>query len=141
LTSWRCIIIFVMVAFWTPLKEVVKTIPNVLNSSDSVSVGGVSLHVKRRIANTVSADVRQVLRELDAEDVREILSHGSRHGISLIAVAPPNHAVLERCRRWEKLGLIVTLNDQEVAKVRELNQDAPPPNWSAGTYAWQPTQL
>ena len=77
-TAWPILVAVVLVAFWSPLRETARQIPELLGRSDTVTIAGLSLKLSRGLRYQTSPEVKKVLAELSQEAIERLLAMASR---------------------------------------------------------------
>ena len=71
--AWPFVALFSIVLFSFPIYKTLNELPDLIASSDAISIGNFSLRVDKSLANNVDEDVRNTLGELDNDDVFALL--------------------------------------------------------------------
>jgi hypothetical protein len=71
---WPLVVLGILVTFWNPFHQVADKLPALVDKSDSISIGSLSLSVNRSIQTKADDDVRKVLASLNANEVQAVLN-------------------------------------------------------------------
>src|SRR6267378_4283552 len=73
--AWPGMTLLIFVIFWGPLHQVAKMAPSLLDRSESIKIGSLSLVIGKDLAKELAIpdDVRQVLRSLSPDEIDDLL--------------------------------------------------------------------
>ncbi|MFM0385873.1 hypothetical protein [Paraburkholderia dipogonis] len=123
--SWPAFAVLLLVIFWRPLHQIGDVVPRLVESSDTVTIGKLTLQVRqnlRTLESQAGPDVRDSLSGMEAEDALMVLEN------NLTGVMSYSGAAGEDVRKWrklERLGLVEELSAAELRKEEESNGDKP----------------
>ena len=109
-------LVLLVVFFWTPLHKLSAALPDALANSETVTVGSLSLRVRRRLSTQANQEVREALSAMSVADVTLVLenpmevsqgNHLAYNGIS--------SELLDRWVKLEQLGMVTRVPDAELA--------------------------
>lgn len=112
--SWPAFAVLVTVLFWTPLHQIGALFPKILENSESITLGKLTLQIKQNLkvlAAQAGPEVRAALAGMDSDDALVILSNNLK-GQVLYSGDPT-----DEFPRWQKLGrlgLVKVLTDREL---------------------------
>jgi hypothetical protein len=111
--AWPSITLFVIIIFWTPLQRIAEMAPNLLENSESIKIGSLSLDVGKKIGRQLPDEVRTVLQNLDSDDIHYILAADSG-GYDKFFYGQEVTEEWARNRKFVELGLGSKLSKQEL---------------------------
>src|SRR5688500_16356735 len=71
--AWPCVALFIVVAFWEPLQESARVLPQLLQDTETIEVSGVKINVRSSVAERIPARVKAVLQKLSPAGIEYIL--------------------------------------------------------------------
>jgi hypothetical protein len=73
--AWPAVAMFILVSFWTPLQKVASMIPETFDKLDTVSIGGVQVHVSSGLSQQAPPAVKQTLAKLSPAAIQYIVEN------------------------------------------------------------------
>ena len=122
LISWPAFAILVIALFWTPLRQTGALLPRLLENSETITLGTLTLQIKQNLkvlAAQAGPEVRSALSGMDADDALVVLNNNLQASV-LYSGVPPDEAA-----RWQKLsrlGLVKVLTDKELRNLERLHK-------------------
>src|SRR5438874_2271708 len=98
--SWPTFAVLLLVFFWKPLHQVGELIPRLVENSDTVTIGKITLQVRQNLKTLESQagpEVRDALSGMEAEDALTVLEN------NLTGTTSYSGDVGEDVRKWRKL--------------------------------------
>jgi hypothetical protein len=127
--AWPITAGIALVAFWGPLHETANAIPSIIQRSDTISVSGVKLTIRKGSIESATPQARAAVDKLDGDDIRLILE-------TTMGTIYYNHwgedkdeqadrkATLARWKKFIGLGLAHNVPKAELEKAaREANTE------------------
>ena len=74
--AWPFVALFVMFSFWKPLHRTAELLPSVLDRSDSISIGGISLEVGSHLRSKATPEVLAAISATSTSGIRKMLDTG-----------------------------------------------------------------
>jgi hypothetical protein len=112
--SWPTFAILCLLLFWTPLREVGRLLPRVLENSETFTWGKMTLQIRQNLKSLedkAGPDVRDALSGMESEDVMTVLE--SKLENTLCYSGEPGDEV-RKWQRLKRLELVVELSDAEL---------------------------
>lgn len=133
--SWPTFAILVLILFWSPLHRLGDMLPRMLEQSDTVKIGNVSIELRRNIATLqaqASPEVRDALAGMNADDAVMIVENNLTGDVTFIGDPGDD---LPKWKKLVRLGLVRELSPAELRKRDEEEHDKP----NSRTYGVTPT--
>jgi hypothetical protein len=70
--AWPLFAIVLLISFWRPLRSAVTQLPNIISRSETLSIAGLYLKVRRSLARQPSEEVKQALSKLSPDDLKRL---------------------------------------------------------------------
>ena len=114
--AWPTVVLVVLAAFWRPLRQAASMLPSLLEASESLQIGSLSVQLRKQFARIATEDVRKVLSELEADDMYEIISTGP--GAETVFHRGGNEPgeAEQRFNKFARLGLVVPMGDDDLLR-------------------------
>jgi hypothetical protein len=77
-TLWPVIVLVIIVIFWKPLYLSINEVPNVINKSESITIGSLSLKIEKNTVGKPSEAVRNILQKISATGIDVLLSSNAQ---------------------------------------------------------------
>lgn len=75
---WPIVILVIILIFWKPLYLSINEVPNVINNSESITIGSLSLKIKKNTIGRPSNEVKDVLKGISAKGIDVLLSSSAQ---------------------------------------------------------------
>src|SRR3954470_23543522 len=70
---WPIIVVVIILIFWRPLYLTLNRLPDVLNKSEAITIGSLSIKLEKKIISKPTEEVQNVLKELSATSVETLI--------------------------------------------------------------------
>lgn len=117
-TAWPILALIVLLAFWTPLHDTARQVPELLGRSDTITIAGLSLELSRELRYKASPDVKEALGKLSQEAIKRLLNMGDS---SWWNVGDESHGRFENGELLS-LGLVEELDAADMRRQHEADQ-------------------
>jgi hypothetical protein len=87
--AWPVLAVLLLVSFWTPLHTLMNTVPQLLSSSEEVSIGGATFHLRKSFVDQAPPEVKEILGDLGPEEVQIILEVKPQDVVCFAYPPPP----------------------------------------------------
>lgn len=132
--AWPLFAIVLLVSFWRPLRSAVTQLPNIISRSETLSIAGLSLKVRRSLAKQPSEEVKQALSKLSPDDLKRLQNFNSTFceeqyaascradyaalvGLGLLAEVPESELKKDRSGTPYGFGVRITPKGKETQSV------------------------
>jgi hypothetical protein len=121
--SWPAFAVLMVVVFWTPLRRIGEVVPHLLEASDTITVGKITLQIRQNLKNLESQagpEVRDALSGMEAEDAMTVLEN------NLENTQFYSGGLGDDIRRWQRLkrlGVVEELTPAELRKAEKENHE------------------
>lgn len=75
--AWPLFASVVLISFWGPLRSSVSQLPNIVSRSETLSIAGLSLKIRRGLNRQPSEELKKSLSKLTPEDLKFLLNFNS----------------------------------------------------------------
>jgi hypothetical protein len=100
--AWPLITLIVLTVFWKPIRDVARLLPSMLESTETLQVGSVSLRLRAQITRIATEEVRSILKQLDANTLRYILAED---GGGVVTLYGEHNDEVQQLQTLIRLGL------------------------------------
>ena len=76
ISSWPTFAVLIMLVFWTPLHQIGALVPRLVENSDTVTIGKITLQIRqslKTLENQAGPEARDALSGMEAEDAMTVL--------------------------------------------------------------------
>jgi hypothetical protein len=119
--AWPLFASVLLISFWGPLRSAVSQLPNIISRSETLSIAGLSLKIRRGLTQQPSEEVKKSLSKLSPDDLKRLLNFNSTYcgeeyasscradyagltGLGLIAEVPESELNQQTDERGKRYG-------------------------------------
>ncbi|MGF6848112.1 hypothetical protein QFZ51_003347 [Chitinophaga sp. W3I9] len=126
---WPTIALLIIIIYWRPLYLILDELPGVINNSESITIGSLSLKIEKSISRPPSKEIRDILSSMSASGVETLIT-----GEGVTKYYHKSEALYGQ----EKYAELIKLGLYKEIDVNHLSLD---PNNIKYQYGVQPTEL
>lgn len=123
--SWPTFAVLLVFIFWKPLHQVGELLPRLVENSDTITLGKLTLQVRQNLKTLESqagSDVRDALSGMEAEDALMVLESNLQGATTYSGDAGED---VRKWRKLQRLGMVEELTVADLRKEEKSRGDKP----------------
>jgi len=71
--AWPSVVVILLFAFWAPLENTINILPQLIDRSDTITIGSVAIKVGRKLSGHITPEVKKALKNISDNGIERLL--------------------------------------------------------------------